>query len=95
MAEPSPQRARELLERVSNVVEARPDADARTIRNRAGVSRQAGERALELLLQAGFVERREVNAEWHYRSVKPYRAADFAPRAGFSATHSAGQGGAG
>jgi hypothetical protein len=59
------------------------------------VSRQAGERALELLLQAGFVERREVNAEWHYRSLKPYRAADFEPRAGFSSTYSAGQGGEG
>lgn len=87
------QDTRLILERISRAIENHPDADERTIRKRAGVARKPGNEALELLLRAGFVERHMVNAEWHHRSVKPYRAESFAPRAGFSATHSTGQGG--
>ncbi len=87
--------SRLVLERVSRAVEANPDADERTIRRRAGVTRRSGDDALSLLLRAGFVERRQVNAEWQHRSVKPYRAGNYAPRAAFGATHSTGQGGQG
>lgn len=86
---------RELLERMSRTVEANPDADARTIRKRAGVSRQVGDAFLEMLLKAGFLERKQVNAEWRYRSVKPYRLSVETPRAEFGATHSTRQGGGG
>ncbi len=84
-----------VLERVSRMVEAHPGMDERSIRRRAGVPRQSGSQALELLVRAGFLQRDSVDAEWHYRSLKPYRAADFAPRADYGATHSVGQGGEG
>lgn len=95
MSEESTSAARLLLERVSRAVEALPDQDERTIRKRAGVARQAGTQAFELLHRAGFLERRQVNAEWHYRSLKPYRAESFAPRATYGNTYSAKQGGSG
>ncbi len=86
-------RVRDLLEHVSRVVEANPGANAPTIRTRAGVKRKGGEMALELLLRGGFVERRQVNAEETYNSVRPYRVSNEAPRTDFAKTHAAGQGG--
>jgi hypothetical protein len=86
-------RAREILELVSRAVETNPGADAPTIRVRAQVSRQTGDKALELLLRAGFLERRRINTQDTYRSVKPYRASVEAPRASFAETHAARQGG--
>jgi hypothetical protein len=88
-------RAQAVLERLSRVIEADPDTDTRTIRQRAGTPRQIGDAALERLLRGGFVERHEVNAEWRYRSVKPYRANTEAPGPRFSDTHGVGQGGGG
>lgn len=87
-------RSREILELVSRTVEANPDADAPTIRVRARVKRQTGDKALDLLERAGFVERRRVDAQDSYRSVHPYRADIEAPRTAFGETHAAGQGGA-
>jgi len=52
------------LERISRIVEARPGADARTIRVRAGFSRERGEAGdvfLARLLRDGFTERRPAN----------------------------------
>jgi hypothetical protein len=86
-------RVRDLLELVSRTVEANPDVNAPTIRTRAHVKRKDGDTALGLLLRGGFVERRRVNADETYRSVKPYRVSNEAPRAAFAKTHSAGQGG--
>ncbi len=88
-------RAREILEQVSRTVETHPDADARTLRVRAHLSRQTGDKALELLLRAGFIECRRVNAQDTYRSVRPYRASAEAPHASFGETHAARQGGGG
>jgi predicted transcriptional regulator len=88
-------RARELLELVSRVVEAHPRATAPTIRTRAHVSRANGDRALELLTRSGFIERRTINAQDTYTSVKPYRVSNQAPRAGFADTHAIREGGAG
>jgi hypothetical protein len=88
-------RARELLELVSRTVESHPGATAPTIRTRAHVSRANGDRALDLLTRSGFIERRTVNAEHAYTSVKPYRVSNEAPRAGFAATHATRQGGGG
>jgi len=82
-----------VLERVSKVIEAHPDADNRMIRNRARITRRSGDQAIELLVKAGFVERELVNAEWHHRSVKPYRASAFAPKPDYGSTHSTGMGG--
>jgi hypothetical protein len=84
-----------LLERVSRAIEDHPDSDDRTIRHRAGVPRRSGDQALELLVRAGLVARNRVNATWLYRSVKPYRAAAYAPPPDYGSTHSAGQGGDG
>jgi glycine/serine hydroxymethyltransferase len=91
------QRARvgELLELVSRTVEANPGASAPTIRTRAHVKRQGGHMALDLLAQGGFIERRRVNAEDTYHSVKPYRVSTETPKASFGATHASGQGGSG
>jgi len=86
-------RAREILELVSRTIESSPDMDARTIRVRAHVKRQTGDKALGLLERAGFIERRRADARDTYRSVKPYRASVEAPRASFSETHAARQGG--
>jgi hypothetical protein len=86
-------RAREILELVSRTVETNPDVDAPTIRVRAQVSRQTGDKALELLLRAGFLECRRINTQDTYRSVKPYRASVEAPRASFAETHAARHGG--
>jgi predicted DNA-binding transcriptional regulator len=88
-------RSRLILERISRVVEDRPGSDARTIRARAGVPRRSGDDALALLLSAGFVNREQVNAEWSYHSVKPYRVNNEAPRATYGQTHAARQGGGG
>lgn len=93
MAAEQLQRTREILERVSRTVEANESADARTIRFRARVSRQTGDRALDLLHRAGFIERRHVNAVDVYLSIKPYRVSVEAPRAAFAETHSVRQGG--
>jgi hypothetical protein len=49
--------------------------------------------AIGLLLRGGFIERS--GAEEAYRSVKPYRVSNEAPRAAFAKTHAAGQGGGG
>ena len=86
-------RARDLLELVSKTVEAHPGETARVIRVRAGVTRANGDKALELLSRSGFIEARQENAEDTYRSIKPYRVSNEAPRAGFAQTHAAGQGG--
>jgi hypothetical protein len=51
--------------------------------------------ALDLLAQGGFIERRRVNAEDTYHSVKPYRVSTETPKASFGATHASGQGGSG
>jgi DNA-binding MarR family transcriptional regulator len=68
--------AQTALELISQAVEANPDEDVRTIAQRSGVKRVIRDAALERLVREGFIERRRVNAEWHYRSVKPYRAGD-------------------
>ena len=88
-------RVRELLQLVSRTVEANPGANAPTIRTRAGVKRKGGDMALGLLVRGGFIEQRRVNAEETYRSVKPYRVSNEAPRATFGATHASRQGGGG
>ncbi len=85
--------ARELLELMSRTVEANPGADARTLRVRAGVKRVNGDKALELLARAGFIERKPISAQDTYRSLKPYRASVEAPRTAFAKTHSVGEGG--
>jgi hypothetical protein len=87
--------ARTALERISRVVEANPGADARTIRVRAGVSRERGDAVLARLLSDGFIERRRVNADWSYTSVRPYRANSEGPRVAFGSSHSAREGGEG
>ena len=51
--------------------------------------------ALDLLVRGAFVERRSVNAEETYRSIKPYRVSNETPKAAFGATHASGQGGSG
>ena len=86
------QATRLVLERISRAVESLPGATGPTIRKRAGVSRRSGDEALELLVRAGFVERQTVHAEWHYRSIKAYRAAAFAPKPEFGSSHSTGMG---
>jgi hypothetical protein len=86
-------RAREILELMSRMVESHPGADARTLRARAGLKRVTGDKALELLERAGFIERREVDAQDTYHTLKPYRASVEAPRTAFAATHSVRQGG--
>jgi hypothetical protein len=86
-------RVRELLELVSRTVEANPGANAPTIRARARVKRKGGDTALDLLLRGGFIERRQINAEATYHSVKPYRVSSETPRAAFGQTHAARQGG--
>jgi hypothetical protein len=83
------------LERISRVVEANPGADARTIRVRAGVSRERGDAVLARLLNDGFIERRRVNADWSYASVRPYRANAEGPRVAFGSSHSTREGGEG
>jgi hypothetical protein len=88
-------RVRELLELVSRAVEANPGASAPTVRTRAHVKRQGGDMALDLLVRGGFIERRRVNAEDTYRSVKPYRVSNETPRATFGTTHASRQGGGG
>ena len=88
-------RVRELLELVSRAVEANPGATAPFIRTRAHVKRQGGDMALDLLVRGAFVERRSVNAEETYRSIKPYRVSNETPKAAFGATHASGQGGSG
>jgi DNA-binding MarR family transcriptional regulator len=87
--------ARTALERISRVVEANPGADARTIRVRAGVSRERGDAVLARLLADGFIERRRLNADWSYTSVRPYRANAEGPRLGFGSSHSTREGGEG
>jgi hypothetical protein len=94
-AKPLSEGARLVLERVSRVIEANADADTRTIRKRAGVQRERGDAVLDYLLRGGFVEREQVNAEWTYRSVTPYRARNEAPHVSYGASHSTGQGGGG
>ena len=88
-------RVRELLELVSRTVEANPGANAPTVRTRAHVKRQGGDMALDLLVRGGFIERRSVNAEETYHSVKPYRVSNETPRATFGTTHVSRQGGGG
>jgi hypothetical protein len=72
-------RAREILELVSRTIENGPDPGAATLRVRAHVSRRMGDEALELLLRAGFIERRRVDGGDVYCSVRPYRASVEAP----------------
>lgn len=86
-------RAQLVLERISRVLEANQDADARTIRKRAGMPRQVGDAALERLLANSFAERRRVNAEWRYRSIQPYRANVESARPAFADSHATRQGG--
>jgi hypothetical protein len=88
-------RARDLLELVSRVVEANPGATAPVIRTRARVTRANGDKALELLSRSGFIERRRINAEDTFHSVRPYRVSNEAPRAAFKDTHATRQGGGG
>jgi hypothetical protein len=85
-------KTREVLEVVSRAVEGRPPCEDRVIRLRAKVSRNVGDQALSLLLRAGYVQRERQQGIWLYRSIKPYRAADF-EKPGYSATHSAAAGG--
>jgi len=87
-------RVRDLMEAVSRVVEANAGANAPTIRKRANLPRASGDTALGLLEKGGFVERRRVNADDTFHSVKPYRVSNETPRAAFGATHATGQGGA-
>jgi hypothetical protein len=75
------------LELVSRTVETNPDAGSPVVRARAQVSRRTGNEALELLLRAGFIERRHVNGDDSYRSVRPYRASVEAPQAWLAETH--------
>jgi hypothetical protein len=84
---------RDLLQLVSRTIEANPNATAPTIRTRAHVKRKEGDMAIGLLLRGGFIEQQRVNAEETYRSVKPYRVSNEAPRAAFAKTHAAAQGG--
>lgn len=91
--QPLSEAARVVLERVSRVLEATPELDARTIRVRAGLKRERGDAALAYLVRAGFVERRADAANTTYRSARPYRSINEAPKAGFGATHSTSQGG--
>jgi hypothetical protein len=88
-------RARELLELVSRVVESNPGATAPVIRTRAHLTRANGDKALELLTRSGFLERRHVNAQDTFHSVRPYRVVNEAPRASFKDTHATRQGGGG
>jgi DNA-binding MarR family transcriptional regulator len=74
--EPLSPGAQRALELISQAVEANPDADLRTIAQHSGVNRLIRDAALERLVREGFLERRRTNADWHYRSVKPYRAGD-------------------
>jgi len=74
-------KVRDLLELVSRTVETNPDATAPTVRMRAKLSRRTGDKALELLL------RRRVDAQDTYRSVRPYRVSNEAPRAAYGDTH--------
>jgi predicted transcriptional regulator len=64
------------MELVSRAVEANPDADSRSIGKRAGLTKTISDTALQRLIREGFVKRHHVGAEWHYRSVRPYRASD-------------------
>jgi hypothetical protein len=80
-------RAREILELVSRTIETSPDAGSPVVRARAQVSGRTGNEALELLLRAGFIERRRVNGDDVYRSVRPYRASVEAPHDWLAATH--------
>src|SRR5207248_4025008 len=97
MAMTDEQRAgvRDLLQLVSRTIETNPGATAPTIRARARVKRKEGDLAIGLLLRGGFIERQRVDAEETYRSVKPYRVSNEAPRAAFARTHAARQGGGG
>jgi hypothetical protein len=88
-------KTREVLERVSRVVELHPDLTAREVRARSGLARKPTEEALELLRRAGFINRQARTTEDTYRSALPYRAKDHAPRAGYGSTYSTGQGGGG
>ena len=87
------QHTREILERVSRVVEGSPGLDARSIRVRARVSRRTGDEALELLHRGKFLERRWVDGDWCYTSSLPCRADDHTPAVAYGASHSASQGG--
>jgi hypothetical protein len=84
---------RDLLQLVSRTIEANPNATAPTIRARAHVKRREGDMAIALLLRGGFIEQQRVNAEDTFRSVKPYRVSNEAPRPTFGTTHATGQGG--
>ena len=84
---------RDLLQLVSRTIERNPGASAPTIRTRAHLKRKEGYMAIGLLLRGGFIEQQQVNAEDTYRSLKPYRVSNEAPRAAFGKTHAAGQGG--
>jgi len=97
MAMTEEQRAgvRDLLQLVSRTIERNPGATAPAIRTRAHVKRKEGEMAIGLLLRGGFIEAQRVDAEETYRSIRPYRVSNEAPRAAFGATHAAGQGGSG
>ena len=53
--------ARITLEGISRIVDAKPGADARAIRVRAGFSRESGDVFLARLLRDGFTERRPAN----------------------------------
>lgn len=92
-AKPLSTAAQLVLERVSRVLEAHAGADARTIRARAGMSRERGDAALARLLADGFIERQWVNGDWSYRSAIAYRANNETPRTSFGGSHSVGQGG--
>lgn|GEM_PF-5399267 len=84
---------RDLLQLVSRTIEANPSATAPVIRARAHVKRREGDMAIGLLLRGGFIEQQRVNAEDTFRSVKPYRVSNEAPRPAFGTTHATGQGG--
>jgi hypothetical protein len=86
---------RDVLERVSRVVEQTPDLTGREVRIRARLSRRACDEALDLLRRAGFVERQARSTEDTYRSALPYRAAAFGARADYGGSYSVGQGGDG
>jgi hypothetical protein len=95
MAMTDEQRAgvRDLLQLVSRTIEANPAATAPTIRTRAHVKRKEGDMAIGLLLRGGFIEQRRADAQETYRSVKPYRVSNEAPRPSFGTSHATGQGG--
>ena len=97
MAMTDEQRAgvRDLLQLVSRTIERNPGATAPAIRTRAHVKRKEGDMAIALLLRGGFIEAQRLAAEETYRSIRPYRVSNEAPRAAFGATHAAGQGGSG